>query len=313
MLSIQENKISMYFKVQTFFNEHGTALSTAVPALEQKITELGDLLQLIEDTVGAANENNQGYTLHKRQCRETMRNRMLEASGALRSFALANNDMVLARKAYYNKSALDSMRDTEALFMTSRLYQLAVENQSDIDSFGFTAPQIANFAQAIENFREALQTPAEQRGTSKAANQQLLVHIENADNLLSITDSMMETQRFAQETLYNQYRSNRLIDDNASGQSDPIIMDTIAPGATKTVYNTPYAVNNRFKLVNDSEEAVSWGLSTTDNQFSNASYTVEGGTTSTRLSSAMAASGDFVVVRNQSATDANITLFLEEL
>ncbi|MBL7774030.1 MAG: hypothetical protein JNM95_14290 [Chitinophagaceae bacterium] len=313
MLSIQENRISMYFKVQTFLTQQGTTLTTAIPALAQTTLEFKALLQVIGDTVGQALESNQGYTQQKRQYRDAMRNRMLEGAGALRSYALSNNDLVLARKANYNKSTLDNMRDTELLFMASRLYTLLVENQGELDNFGFTAPQVAVYNDNLATLTSFLQTPAEQRGNTKAANQQLVATLEQTDQLLEIIDGMMETQRFTMPQIYNQYRADRLIDDNASGQSEPIAEISLMPQETKVIYQVDYAANRKLKIQNNSDGLLSWGLSNSETQFTNNVYEVEAGASSVRQCGSMDTSGNFVLAKNNGTSDALVTLYEEDI
>lgn len=313
MLSIQENKISMYFKVQTFLNQQSSTLSTAVPALTQKVNEFKELINLIGDTVGLASESNHGYTLQKQQYRVELRNRMLEANGALRSYALNTNNMILAGKAAYNKSSLDAMRDTDQLFMATRLKKITLENLAELDNYGYSAPQAGSFSQAIDSFNEFLQSPAEQRGETKAANQLLISYLEQGDALLEIVDSMMETQRFLLPQLYTQYQADRLIDDNASGQSNPIAVETITSTSVKAITKLAYLANRRFKLINDSDGVIVWGLSTKDNEFTSNFFEISAGASSQRLSSAMATTGDFVLVQNNGDQDAVVTLYEEEL
>lgn len=300
----------MYFKVQSFFTTHAGEFTGAVPALSGQLTLFNSQLAAMENVVGIASENNQGYTLQKQKNREAMRNAALEMTGALKAYALQSSNVILAGKVDFNKSGLDGMRDTEVLFTCSRLYDIAVENQSDLINFGITPTQILQFQKSVDAFRTSMQTPAEQRSEAKAANQQLIAEIDKTDSLLLIIDNLMETQRFSKELLYNQYRADRLIDDNASGQSDPDVEMNLMPGTTKVLYQAAYSATRRFRLVNNNAN-LRWGLSQHENTFSGTSFDLTPNSISTRLSSSLGLEGEYLLIQNFGTEDAEVTLYVE--
>lgn len=312
MNAIQENKISMYYKVRTFFTTNLTALAVNAPVLDDQVTNFNVALLSLGSFETIATEDITGYALQKQNNRTTMRDLAITVAGALRSLAAVNKDDALKRKATITRTDIDQTRDTDALFICDRLRALAAENAADLIPFGITAAKLLAFTTSVSDFREIIQVPADQRSESSAAGKMVDAEIEDIDEILLIIDGLMDAQSLDFPLLYQQYRLDRLIDDNASGTTPPDITTTVLPGEFKVVITLPYMLSRSFKAKNNSIDPIEWSLSTTPGVFSTPPTLLDPNTTSTRLSSSLAPNGDNLLFHNPSANPIAIEITILE-
>ena len=307
-----ENRISMYYKVIEFFSNHLTTLDPRSPALNTNVgtfsTQVGELDTLIQ----TADENTSGYATQKQNNRSAMQELALTISGALYAYGKINNDEPLAAKAYATKSGLNGKRDTDVLYTCERLQQLANDNAANIADMGIDATKLTAFDTAVAAFKDTIQDPADRRSEGKAAFQEAERKVDEIDDTLAITDALMLALSADFSQLYDQYRADRLIDDNASGVSSPDVIELIAAGTTETLFEVPYLASRSFKLKNTSQQEVLWALSSDGSTPVSEWQRLAANTSSTLQSSTLGNSGDLLIVNNPGGTDVTVELTVIE-
>lgn len=307
-----ENKVSMYHKVREFFSNHLAALEATAPALGAQVAEYEAQLTRLDQLLTKAGESPQGYTAQKQTNRAAMSNLAMTVSGATYAYAKVNNDEPLAAKADLKRSYLDQMRDTDALYACERLLALTTPLAAAIAPFGASAQHLEDFALAIDTYKTTIQEPADQRGAIKSANQEAERQLPVVDAKLDVVDAIMQAISPSHSLLYNQYRADRLIDDNASGISDPDVTQIIGANTLRAILNEPYQASRKFRLVNNGTVEILWGLSSSDTEVTHPLVKLAPDASSTLLSSTLAPDGNFLLVKNETSLPTEVDLYIVE-
>ena len=312
MNAVQENKVSMYFKVRTFFNNNLITLASDAAQLTPQVASFESMLQALGEFDMEAVENTQGYATQKQNSRTTLRNSAVAVSGSLYAYAKDKNKEPLAAKAYTTKSTLDAKRDTDMLYWCERLFENATDNAADLVAYGTSAGKLAALGTAVLDFKSIIQNPADQRSESVAAGIEVDRKIVEIDNKLRIIDSIMDGIEEDYPVLYNQYFFDRRIDDNASGVGTPDVIEVIEKGSIEVIYDVPYLASRKFILKNTGSAPLEWGLSTSATSFTNPALSIDGGATSSFLSSSLGTEGNLLLVKNPQTVDITVELTIEE-
>jgi hypothetical protein len=311
MDSIQENRVSMYFKIRTFFTNHLATLVTSVPAFTNAVTGFNTRLDQLGALDQTATEANDGFATQKQINRNDMRDKALSIAGGIKALALINADMVLAAKVTMEKSNLDKMRDVDVLYWCENLATIAATNATAIIPMGITAAKQTAYLAAISKYKLSLQTPADQRGESVAAGLAVDAKIIELNASLDILDALMDTQRVDQTLLYNKYQADRAIDDNATSNTPPDVIQTIDPGFI-TIYTVPYNASRSFRIRNKSAETINYSLSNSITAFEETPTKLLPNAEINKLSSTLATKGDNLLIENPNASSVEIELWVME-
>jgi hypothetical protein len=311
MNALQENRVSMYFKIRLFFANHLATLATSVPAFTNAVTGFNTRLDQLGVLDQTATEANDGYATQKQINRNDMRDKALSVAGGIKAFALINADMVVAAKATTVKSTLDKMRDVDVLYWCENIANIANANAAAIIPMGVTTAKLATYISAITKYKLSLQTPADQRGESVAAGIAVDAKIVELDGSLEILDALMDTQRLDQTMLFNKYKADRAIDDNATASTAPDITVALDPGFT-LVYNVPYNSGRSFRLRNRGTDSINYGLSNTPSSFDEPAIKLLANAETSKLSTSIATKGDNFVIENPNTIAIEIDFWVIE-
>lgn len=305
-----ENRVSMYFKVREFFENNSDTLTATASALVAPITDFNTQVTTLATYIQQADTDNSGYTLQKKANRDALRDLAMSVAGALNAVARIDNDLLLVQKSYTTKSTLDAKRDTDMLFWCETLRNLAIPKTAQLAGMGVTAGTLTDFSNAIAAYSSVIQDPADQRSLSAAALVEANKQTDVIDNNLKIIDAIMQAIAPQFSLLYNQYKFDRLIDDNASSHGEPDVIEVVQANSLESIFTAPYNPVQKFKLKNTGSEKVLWGLSESDAAATSPLQELNAGSTSEQLSSSLADGGDFLVVQNQNAQDITVELTL---
>jgi hypothetical protein len=111
--------------------------------------------------------------------------------------------------------------------------------------------------------------------------------------------------------LYNKYKADRAIDDNATGSTAADVSTGVPPGFT-TIYAVPYNASRSFRLRNNSNEIINYGLSDNDAAFDEPAAKLLPKTQTIKLSSTMATRGDKYIIENTSSNPVSKDLWVME-
>ena len=244
--------------------------------------------------------------------RNNMQQLALSISGALFAHAKNTANEMLAAKATTNISTLNQKRDTDVLYWCERLLTLVTPVAASLVPFGISAAMITDFENNIATYKASMQDPADKRSEGKAAYIEAYKKSDEIDQHLIITDAMMIAIEPSHSLLYQQYKADRLIDDNTGGTSTPDVTEVIETGNTENIYTISYLNSRSFKIKNLSTETLEWGLSDDAINPTHPLISLSPNSVSTYQSSSLAPSGDFLLVKNEGANNATVELTIIE-
>lgn len=314
MNATQENKVSMFFKVRIFFAENLGTLGAIIAQLITYVADFNNKVDEIQTYDTEATENLVGHTIQKQDYKNTMRDLTLIVSNGVKAYSLAQGDKVTAFKYSINKSDIDSARDTNALYACERIYTYAQTIAASLIPFGVPASKMTDLQAAVNNFKSILQDPKDERAESAAAGNKVDKAIKEAEEILTVIDSLMATQAIDNDFLYLHYLNTRKIDDDLGGGSPqlPDFTLTLAPMVPTTGFDLPYNATQRIRVKNLGSDFVEWSLSTEPNAFipENTVIVVPANETTTYLSSTIGPQGNFLVLINKGTLPATVEVTL---
>ena len=314
MNAIQENKVSMFYKVRIFFSENLAILGASVAQLITHVANFNNKVDEIQQYDTEATENLVGHTVQKQDYKVTMRDLTLVVSNGVKAYSLSLGDKVTAFKYAINKSDIDNARDTNALYACERIYNHAQTIAAALIPFGVSATKITDLQAAVNNFKSILQDPKDERAQSTAAGSKVDIAIKEADDILILIDSLMATQAIDYNFEYLHYLNARKIDEDLGGGSPqlPDFTLTLTPMIFTTGFDLPYNALQRIRVKNLSNDIVEWSLSNVPTAFipENTIIVAPANDTTTYLSSSIGAAGNFLVLINRGSLPANVEITL---
>jgi hypothetical protein len=303
MDDLQQAFLNMLLKVQDHLEDNAAAYSTHVQIAPAKAL-LDAKIQGIVEAAGIATEDITGVAEDKKAARNTLIATMFLVANALNSYAEDNNMNELAKKARYIMSDLQTMQDTLLYEKAQRLPTLitpaiaplltAGYNITDADLGNLPIHTTAYFT-AIPEVKDAIEARA-------VAGRKIDRLQTESRTLLKKIDGYVDSYRFSNVDLWEEYYMARAIDDNPSGGGADVYEDDVNPNSTEKVidpleYNaaTPVKFENlggvilQFALAFNGVATGSW-------------VTVNPGETVETTMGAMASGCDSMVVQNNYGT-----------
>jgi hypothetical protein len=303
MDDLQQAFLNMLLKVQDHLEDNAAAYSTHVQIAPAKAL-LDAKIQGIVEAAGIATEDITGVAEDKKAARNTLIATMFLVANALNSYAEDNNMNELAKKARYIMSDLQTMQDTLLYEKAQRLPTLITPAIAPLLTAGYniTAADLGNlpihttaYFTAIPEVKDAIEARA-------VAGRKIDRLQTESRTLLKKIDGYVDSYRFSNVDLWEEYYMARAIDDNPSGGGADVYEDDVNPNSTEKVidpleYNaaTPVKFENlggvmlQFALAFNGVATGSW-------------VTVNPGETVETTMGAMASGCDSMVVQNNYGT-----------
>jgi len=301
----QENKLSMFIKVDTFLTNNAAALA-AVTQIAGIKTALETLIDNITTTGGLIIDDTTGYTIEKSIKRAELEAIMLKVAHAATGYYASIENPTGFKTADYTRSELHASRDSELYTRAKRLHTFVTPIAALLTGFNSGPADVADLDAKKEAFFDVIQNPQTKRGEKSAAVIDLENYFTDADSLLFTLDAYMNTFEAVNLNLFNQYQSARSIDDlgGGSGSGETIIstvQNSIAAGATVNVGALPSGTQ-KVKMAVTSNGPLEFGLSVDGNTFNGNTTSSSSSTPVVYNVSDFASAGSLMLVRNQSAT-----------
>ncbi len=311
----QENKVSMFFKVSTFFNTHLPTLAASAPILTTRVASFNADLNSIQTFDIQATEDITGAFIQKNLLRGNMGTKAVAIANALVSQALAVGDNLRAKKVKLFKTEITNVRDTEALYNANRVLEFAQASAALLVPYGVTAIKITELATAITAYKNLIQIPGDESAESQAAGEHVDMAIAKCDAHLLIIDGVMQAVAEQHSLLFLQYRADRAIDDETGGSpsTPPNFIVTLQPNIYTQILSMPYNPTQRFKAKNTGADVVQWALSTSNAAFSTPPTPLAAGAESNLLSSSLAPNGDSLLFLNPTTNPITVEVTIVDL
>jgi hypothetical protein len=303
MDDLQQAFLNMLLKVQDHLEDNAVAYSTHAQIAPAKAL-LDAKIQGIIEAAGIATEDTTGVTEDKKAARTTLEKSMFKIANALNSYAEDNNLNELAKKARYILSELQTMQDTLLLEKALRLASLITPaiNAALVAGYNVTALEITDLGTHTTAYFGAIPQPKDAIEAKAVAGKKIDRLQTESRALLKKIDGYVDSYRFDNVDLWEEYQLARAIDDNPSGGGADVYEDTANPMSTeKIMEELTYNASTPVKFENLGMVALLFALS--NNGVSTGNWvSVNPGESQETTMGAMAPSATDMVVQNNSGT-----------
>jgi hypothetical protein len=215
----QDNKVGMFTSVKLACAEDA-AIWAGVPAFGAAFAKFSECVDRIEEFAQKQAERSNGATADKKRCRESMCDAAQVIAGAVRAYAIDNDDLELAGKVDFSRSTLLGGRDRTSSEKSQTIHRLASDKVAELSDHGVTAAKLKSLQTKIDAYVACLQRPRQIIAASKTATAQLESEIETADLLLTDSlDGLVLQFKDSEPAFYNNYTNARAVVNNASGRN----------------------------------------------------------------------------------------------
>lgn len=299
MNDINEDKLSMFIKVNTFYKDNQLEIDT-LPILNTFFGELNDNITQIFEIAGDASAKITGVAKDKKQTKSNLIKAYLKVSTGYCMFTQIN-DMPLELKRFkMSQSALSYKRDNDLYALSQNLHTSALPHIAALLPFGVQPIDLDNLLAASAIFLQNIESPkthiTEKAAKNKALNAKIKSTSEFLKNRLDIAMSLLE---FSKPSLYLNYKLVRKI-DNTGSRKKPDYQGSIKPSQTRLIAELPYKSRRVFNIRNKGECPLIFSLSNNSKEMQVNTAQLAPGQKTTKLSTTLNPDTEaiFLIVKN---------------
>jgi uncharacterized protein YihD (DUF1040 family) len=210
MTSKQSSIYSMLRRVLLFLKK-SAEFFTELPVMADLTAEIETNLNEIDSYKEQQATDITGLRKQKENLRKTALQKAVEISHAIQVYAQMTGNEVLANEIYYTESSLRNMSDNELDTVLGVIYKSADADKDKLTAYGITPAKITDYKTAADAFKAAIGTPKGGTIGRKQSTDQLAVLFEAEMATIDKVDLMMDSFKFSNQALYNEYQSNRKV------------------------------------------------------------------------------------------------------
>ena len=299
-----EDKLSMYEKVQLFLKDHIASISAIIPNAVNVKADFDQKIQDLMMTIANAGMQTTGYTQIKENARQQLETSLLRIIRGLKAVAIDNQLLDLKAKSDYSRTEIERFRDSEIYTTTLRIFDLATANQSLLANYAITPTHIQDLKTFNDSFFEVIQLPKDKIGERASFNQLIEIQMSDIDMLLrERLDTYMELIEFDLPQLFTQYKSARAIDSSNGGYAAKTYSNIVAANLTAVIIKQTYDPDRSYTFTNKGNSELQFGLSLDGITIVGTTLTLQSGDEITRDASDLNGEGEFLLVINTSNVD----------
>jgi hypothetical protein len=230
MKTAEQNRINMLTtvsgvvtKYQSVWEDH-EAYSESVDALAENQAQIDEQKLIVEANSGAADA--------KELARQTLATAANEVIGAVRAYAVRNEEPELQAKVNYSPSQIASGKASNMVTRCRTVHAAASDVAEELAKYGITPAKLTAFKKKIDAF-DSMKTAPRQSRVEKSAAAQLLTQLvrSNARILDEQLDGLMIQFKDSAPGFYNEYFGARMVvasrGSHASGNGNDV--ETVVP------------------------------------------------------------------------------------
>lgn len=209
----QENKLTMYEGVLTFFSANADTINN-VPMLKDSVVGFNSIITALRLKSTEAENASTGKTAVKSQAEDNLVSLLLPVASGLFVYARKQNKNELKEKARITETILRRLRDTELASKGDLIASLATEQIANLTPAGITDTMIADLKAKVQAYRNAIDARESGVAERMGARTSMEDLFDKVDGILEEEiDTAMEAIRANKTQLYNEYFSLRVIKD----------------------------------------------------------------------------------------------------
>lgn len=210
MTSKQSSIYSMLRRVLLFLKKYAD-LFTTLTVMADLTTELETNLTEIDSYREQQATDITGLRKQKEALRKTGYQKGVVISHAILVYARIIGNEVLANEMYYTESDLKNMSDNQLDTALGVIYKSTLANQAQLAPYGVTPAKVTDYKAAMDAFKVSIGTPKGGTIGKKQSTDQLAVLFDAEMEIIDKVDLMMDTFKFSNPAVYNEYQNNRKI------------------------------------------------------------------------------------------------------
>lgn len=246
------SKYAMYLKTDDFFQDHAAdtaghaQIALKYPLYSAKVVAIGDAM-------GVADADNTGVTEDKAAQRIDTEQKIFFALTAVASFARDNNNRTLMRNVDFTLSELKKLRDPMLYAHGKKVEEAVIANIAALAPYAYTAGNLLALTTSLALFLAIMTEPKDAIEESAAYRLELARLYRDTDVILEDLDGYMDSYRFSNPLLWDEYKMARAIDDaggGSGGSPDHSNEGVLNPSMSEVVLNFTYDPDYTFSISN---------------------------------------------------------------
>jgi len=221
MTDEQSNQLDMYLVVNTFYTVNQATIDVVV-ALQAGFGNLNTNINLINKSAANQSTNPTGVTQNKTNLRtnlDTLTYAILQPATA---WAIAANDPALEAEFKYAPSDIERIKDDIICNFCQFRLNLISDNLAAMADFGITAPLLASWETAINDYNKVLSAPREAVIVRSSSTNTLKNLFTQTQALFRNTlDPLMVPFKTSDPDLYFEYQKARIVIDRGNQGPTP--------------------------------------------------------------------------------------------
>lgn len=216
MTNVEENKMTMYKSTGDKLKENITIWQTNTPMVNAA-NEMTSLRDQILAKAKSQSSQDKGLAVTSNGLKLIMTDNAVDIADIIRAYAYDTQDMTLAERVNYKKSAILKSRDILAVKDCDAIYDIAnnlVTTKPAIAAYQINAAKVSALRTSIDNYTASIATPRDATVSRATSTGELKALFRKFDNLLkNRIDNLMKMYRVSHPTFYSDYIRARMIID----------------------------------------------------------------------------------------------------
>ncbi len=186
MNDLQEDKLSYYRAVTTFFNEDAVrSIWEGVDEFAELVSMAERLIEEIDEEVANQEEYSTGVAVEKKIARDEMVEAALKVVNGVRAHAVFKDNKELQQSIHFTKKKLVLARDNMVDDMAKVIYTIAYPLRNELGYCRITEEDIERLNQAEQKYSSLIPTTRIEIINRKSATENLKMKFEAMDDLLN--------------------------------------------------------------------------------------------------------------------------------
>lgn len=298
----QEDKNTMYLTVEDHLSTHASDYASH-PKIAPALIQLSDYIVQISAADGIAISNTTGVAEDKQEERVDLENISYKVANALNSYARNTGNRHLEKISKYTLSDFRAMRDSDINTVASLLHGEATPIIALLADDRLTPADLVQLESERTEFLVMLAKPRHAQIEKTVAGSDVDRLMAKTDLLLKDIDGYVETYRFENESLWQEYNLARAIVDSGGGGGtpggggSPVVFSGSVP-AMNSVDEGPVVYNASTPVILENTGGVNLGFQLILGGFGPPALNVAPASTVNTTLGAMAPNGDTIRINN---------------
>lgn len=203
----------MYRAVQQTLDDHEDTW-TSLPAFGKKVEAFNTAVEGI-DELAQTQASKSGSASDKASALTALGDAAFAIAGAVRTFAMDNDNHELAGRVDFSRTDVSRGRDNAIVARCRDIHAAATENLASLADYGVTADKLTKLKKKIDAFNSLQPVPRKKISKRSAATKALPGYYSDADDaLVEGLDKLVVQFKETAPEFVNEYESSRVIVDS---------------------------------------------------------------------------------------------------